>query len=156
MPHVAFVPFTGLRVRDQEMLELGMTLPGLHERATTISHLPALGLLTLAGMLPSHWTCSYHSAATWDDELVAQIREESPTVRARASAGDTIHVGCGSPLARCLATALATHPAAATAQARGGDQTSAWRRDRCACPDVCSSAERFPTALGPAAAARVW
>src|SRR5436305_1307177 len=33
MPHVAFVPFTGFRVREPEMLELGMTLPGLRHRA---------------------------------------------------------------------------------------------------------------------------
>ena len=48
MPHVALVPFTGLRVREQEMLELGMTLPGLRQRAEALSALPALGLLTLA------------------------------------------------------------------------------------------------------------
>jgi hypothetical protein len=33
MPHVVFVPFTGLRVREQEMLELGMSLPGPGENA---------------------------------------------------------------------------------------------------------------------------
>jgi hypothetical protein len=52
MPHVAFVPFTGLRVREAEMLALGMALPGLRQRAEAIAHLPALGLLTLAGLNP--------------------------------------------------------------------------------------------------------
>jgi radical SAM superfamily enzyme YgiQ (UPF0313 family) len=60
MPHVAFVPFTGLRVAEQEMLSLGMTLPGFRQRADAIGQLPSLGLLTLAGMLPPEWTCSYH------------------------------------------------------------------------------------------------
>jgi hypothetical protein len=54
MPHVAFVPFTGFRVRQDEMRELGMTLPGLAQRASAIAELPALGLLTLAGMTPEN------------------------------------------------------------------------------------------------------
>ena len=33
MPHVALVPFTGFRVREEEMLALGMSLPGLKRRA---------------------------------------------------------------------------------------------------------------------------
>jgi radical SAM superfamily enzyme YgiQ (UPF0313 family) len=63
MPHVAFVPFTGLRVREREMLKLGMRLPGLKKRAEALAGLPALGLLTLAGMTPQSWTCSYHPSA---------------------------------------------------------------------------------------------
>ncbi|MBT4867510.1 MAG: hypothetical protein HON53_20590 [Planctomycetaceae bacterium] len=63
MPHVAFVPQTGLRVKAEEILELGMTLPGLRNRADALSELPALGMLTLAGMTPQSWTCSYHEAA---------------------------------------------------------------------------------------------
>ncbi len=60
MPHVALVPLTGLRVAEQEMLAFGMSLPGFRERASAISELPSLGLLTLAGMLPENWSCSYH------------------------------------------------------------------------------------------------
>jgi hypothetical protein len=48
MPHVALVPFTGFRVREADMLALGMTLPGLADRAAAVAQLPALGLLTLA------------------------------------------------------------------------------------------------------------
>jgi radical SAM superfamily enzyme YgiQ (UPF0313 family) len=73
MPHVAFVPLTGLRVRAEKVLELGMTLPGLRKRADAIEELPALGLLTLAGMTPETWTSSYHEAARWDDELVEEV-----------------------------------------------------------------------------------
>jgi len=39
MPH-ALVPFTGFRVREEEMLALGMTLPGLKSRAAAIAQLP--------------------------------------------------------------------------------------------------------------------
>ena len=48
MPHVAFVPLSGMRVREEELLALGMSLPGLQPRARAIGQLPALGLLTLA------------------------------------------------------------------------------------------------------------
>lgn len=61
--HVAFVPFTGLRVREKEMLEMGMLMPGLRERAEALAGLPALGLLTLAGMTDEPWMYSYHPSA---------------------------------------------------------------------------------------------
>jgi radical SAM superfamily enzyme YgiQ (UPF0313 family) len=81
MPHVAFVPFTGLRVKEQELLALGMSLPGLQPRAEAISQLPALGLLTLAGLTPPDWTCSYHPAAGANqDELLARLIDERPTL----------------------------------------------------------------------------
>ena len=78
MPHVAFVPFTGLRVREAELLELGMSLPGLQERAGALSELPALGLLTLAGMTPDSWSCSYHGTGDWDEHFVDRVLETSP------------------------------------------------------------------------------
>jgi radical SAM superfamily enzyme YgiQ (UPF0313 family) len=80
MPHVALVPLTGFRVREEEMLALGMTLPGLRHRAAAIAQLPALGLLTLAGLTPSHWTCSYHEAKTVDEELAESVMSRQPTL----------------------------------------------------------------------------
>jgi radical SAM superfamily enzyme YgiQ (UPF0313 family) len=80
MPHVALVPFTGFRVREEEMLALGVTLPGLRQRAAAVAQLPALGLLTLAGLTPPDWTCSYHEAARADDALADEILRERPTV----------------------------------------------------------------------------
>ena len=56
MPHAALVAMSGFRVREREMLALGMALPGLAGRAAAIGALPALGLLTLAGMTPEPWT----------------------------------------------------------------------------------------------------
>ncbi len=51
MPHVAFVPFSGVRIREPEMLELGMTLPGLQPRGRAIGQLPALGLVPQRAIL---------------------------------------------------------------------------------------------------------
>lgn len=80
MPHVAFVPFTGFRVRETEMLALGMSLPGLLPRAAAIGQLPALGLLTLAGLTPPPWTCGYHEAERADEELAELIEQSRPTL----------------------------------------------------------------------------
>ncbi len=79
-PHVALVSFTGFRIREEEMLELGMTLPGLKGRAEAIGRLPSLGLLTLAGMTPPAWTCSYHEQGVETDSLLERVLAENPTL----------------------------------------------------------------------------
>lgn len=57
-----------------------MSLPGLHARGKAIGELPALGLLTLAGLLPPDWTCSYLPASHVDEALVENIAAERPTL----------------------------------------------------------------------------
>jgi radical SAM superfamily enzyme YgiQ (UPF0313 family) len=61
------------------MLALGMRLPGLRARADAIARLPALSLLTLAGMTPPHWTCSYHDEPA-SEGLVEKVIQERPTL----------------------------------------------------------------------------
>lgn len=43
---------SGVRCRNDELMALGLTLPGFVERSKVIASLPSLGLLTLAGMTP--------------------------------------------------------------------------------------------------------
>ena len=50
---IGLIAMSGVRVCDDELLRLGLTLPGFVERSKTIASLPSLGLLTLAGMTPS-------------------------------------------------------------------------------------------------------
>jgi radical SAM superfamily enzyme YgiQ (UPF0313 family) len=78
--HLALVPFTGFRIREAELLALGMALPGLQPRAAAVGQLPALGLLTLAGLTPPPWTVSYHEAARADDALVEAVAATRPTL----------------------------------------------------------------------------
>lgn len=78
MPHVTFVPLTGFRVHEPEMLELGMSLPGLRDRARAIGELPALGLLTLAGMTSAPWTCSYRGIEQSNGASIDLIRRDRP------------------------------------------------------------------------------
>ncbi len=56
---IAFIAMSGIRACDPELLELGLTLPGFVERSKQIASLPSLGLLTLAGMTPSHHDIQY-------------------------------------------------------------------------------------------------
>ena len=80
MLHVAFIPFTGLRVKEQALLALGMSLPGFSQRGSALAELPALGLLTLAGLTPPQWTCSYHEANRFDGALAEQVAESRPSL----------------------------------------------------------------------------
>lgn len=80
MPHVTFVSMSGFRVREAELAELGMSLPGLTGRAKAIAALPPLGLLTLAGLTPDHWTVSLHETPEVSGELVHRIVSERPTL----------------------------------------------------------------------------
>jgi radical SAM superfamily enzyme YgiQ (UPF0313 family) len=49
---IAFIAMSGIRACDEDLLKLGLTLPGFVERSRTIASLPSLGLLTLIGMTP--------------------------------------------------------------------------------------------------------
>jgi len=57
--NIGLIALSGIRVCDQELLDLGLTLPGFVERSKAIASLPSLGLLTLAGMTPSRHTVEY-------------------------------------------------------------------------------------------------
>jgi radical SAM superfamily enzyme YgiQ (UPF0313 family) len=56
---IAFIAMSGIRAYDEELLRLGLTLPGFVERSKTIASLPSLGLITLAGMTPPHHEITY-------------------------------------------------------------------------------------------------
>lgn len=56
---IGLIAMSGVRACDEELLRLGLTLPGFVERSKTIASLPSLGLLTLAGMTPPEHSCHY-------------------------------------------------------------------------------------------------
>jgi len=68
-----FLALSGVRVREPELLALGMTLPGFVERGKTIAQLPALGLLTLAALTPPHWQVEYRELDGWTSTDVEEI-----------------------------------------------------------------------------------
>lgn len=50
---------SGLRAQNEELMQLGLTLPGFVERKEVIASLPSLGLLTLAGLTPGSIDITY-------------------------------------------------------------------------------------------------
>ena len=56
---LGLLAMSGVRCRNEELLAMGLTLPGFVERSKVIASLPSLGLLTLAGMTPEDVEVSY-------------------------------------------------------------------------------------------------
>lgn len=56
---LGLIAMSGIRCQNQELLALGLTLPGFVERSKVIASLPSLGLLTLAGMTPEQVDLEY-------------------------------------------------------------------------------------------------
>ena len=58
---IGFIAMSGIRARDAELLELGLTLPGFVERSKVIASLPSLSMLTLAALTPAdRFDVEYH------------------------------------------------------------------------------------------------
>ena len=56
---IGFIAMSGLRLCNAELLELGLTFPGVARRKRAIEALPSLGLLTLAGITPDDIDVEY-------------------------------------------------------------------------------------------------
>jgi radical SAM superfamily enzyme YgiQ (UPF0313 family) len=69
---IGFIAMSGVRVHSEELLKLGLNLPGFVERSKVIASLPSLGLLTLAGMTPPDIEVEYIEVA--DLDLAAPLR----------------------------------------------------------------------------------
>jgi len=56
---IGLIAMSGVRAHNQELTDLGLTLPGFVERNKTIASLPSLSLLTLAALTPDHHEVEY-------------------------------------------------------------------------------------------------
>lgn len=65
---IGFIAMSGIRVCDEELLQMGLTLPGFVERSKVIASLPSLGLLTLAGMTPGRHDRHYIEVSELEDD----------------------------------------------------------------------------------------
>ena len=59
---IAFIAMSGVRVQNEELMRVGMTLPGFVERSKVIASLPSLSLLTIAGLTPERFEVEYHES----------------------------------------------------------------------------------------------
>jgi radical SAM superfamily enzyme YgiQ (UPF0313 family) len=69
---IGLIAMSGIRVCDEELLQMGLTLPGFVERSKVIASLPSLGLLTLAGMVPPQHDVHYIEIADIRDSKSTQ------------------------------------------------------------------------------------
>lgn len=77
---VILISMSGVRVYNQSLMKLGLTLPGFVDRSKVIASLPNLGLLTLAAYTPKHWTVIYKELDTFTEEDLEQILREEPVL----------------------------------------------------------------------------
>lgn len=56
---IGFIAMSGVRAYNQELTNLGLTLPGFVDRNKIIASLPSLGLLTLAALTPDEFDIEY-------------------------------------------------------------------------------------------------
>ena len=69
---VVLISMSGVRVYNQKLLELGLTLPGFVERSKVIASLPSLGLLTLASHTPENWEVIYKELDNYTEEEIQE------------------------------------------------------------------------------------
>ena len=92
---------SGVRVYNQKLLELGLTLPGFVERSKVIASLPSLGLLTLAAHTPDHWKVVYKELDNYTEQDIQEIINEKPDVIAFSSLTARIKVELSHKFSRC-------------------------------------------------------
>ena len=61
--NIGLIAMSGIRAQNQELMQLGLTLPGFVERSKVIASLPSLSLLTLAGLTPAKYNVEYREIA---------------------------------------------------------------------------------------------
>lgn len=67
---VGLIAVSGVRVYNERLIRLGVTLPGFVERAKVIASMPSLGLLTLAGVTPDDYDITYLEHPEFDPTLL--------------------------------------------------------------------------------------
>src|SRR5262249_7197249 len=69
-PRLGLIAVSGLRVYNERLIRLGVTLPGFVERARTIASMPSLGLLTLAALTPERYDVTYLECPEFDPSVL--------------------------------------------------------------------------------------
>jgi len=104
---LGLLALSGVRCRNEDLMAMGLTLPGFVERSKVIASLPSLGLLTLAGLTPENVELTYREvpdpAALADlpgpfdavaiSSFTAQIKEAYRLADRYRAAGVTVLMG---------------------------------------------------------------
>lgn len=63
MKRIGLIAMSGVRAHNEELTQLGLTLPGFVDRNKIIASLPSLSLLTLAALTPDKYEVDYQEIA---------------------------------------------------------------------------------------------
>lgn len=66
---IGLIAMSGVRAHNEELTQLGLTLPGFVERNRTIASLPSLSLLTLAALTPPKLKVEYLEIADLEEDF---------------------------------------------------------------------------------------
>ncbi|MBI5868090.1 MAG: B12-binding domain-containing radical SAM protein [candidate division Zixibacteria bacterium] len=69
MKKIGLIAMSGVRAHNEELTQLGLTLPGFVDRNRIIASLPSLSLLTLAALTPDNFDLEYKE--------IADLRQET-------------------------------------------------------------------------------
>ena len=69
---IGLIAMSGVRVRNEELARLGLTLPQFVSRGKVIASLPSLGLLTVAGLTPPGHEVAYREVAELKPDLALE------------------------------------------------------------------------------------
>ncbi|MBI3872683.1 MAG: B12-binding domain-containing radical SAM protein, partial [candidate division Zixibacteria bacterium] len=64
---IGMIAMSGVRAHNEELTQLGLTLPGFVERNKTIASLPSLSLLTLAALTAQKYEIDYQEVIDLND-----------------------------------------------------------------------------------------
>ncbi len=104
---IGLIAMSGIRAQNEELVKLGLTLPGFVERSKVIASLPSLSMLTLAGLTPSEFEVEYHEIADFREagklpehfdlvaitSLTAQILDAYQVADSYRALGKTVVMG---------------------------------------------------------------
>jgi radical SAM superfamily enzyme YgiQ (UPF0313 family) len=68
---LGLIAVSGVRIYNERLIRLGVTLPGFVERARVIASMPSLGLLTIAAVTPADFDITYLEAPDFDASTLA-------------------------------------------------------------------------------------
>ena len=75
---LGLIAVSGVRIYNDRLTRLGVTLPGFVERARVIASMPSLGLLTIAAVTPAEYDITYLEAPKFDASFLATYDFQAP------------------------------------------------------------------------------
>jgi radical SAM superfamily enzyme YgiQ (UPF0313 family) len=88
---VGLIAVSGVRVYNERLIRLGVTLPGFVERAKVIASMPSLGLLTLAAVTPDEYDVTYLESPEFDPSTIEASRFDVVAISSFTAKADVMY-----------------------------------------------------------------